>query len=520
MLSFKLSRGGSRISTVRKMAWPLAGLFMGVLVLLAVMPFKARAATRAVTINTTDPLGTPSLPYAKSASQLGNSPAWRSSPTVLGLPTFTESLEILTPGANVSLDWLTARTKLITLGQNTTFTFVNTPTVTTNLQRMLVGVIGNGAFTVTFTGAAWQTAQVGTPVATTITYYVFEAANSAVNGFIAGDVVGPASSTDDAIVRFNGATGKLVQNSAATIADTTGSITMGDGTQTTVALGSNLSGATDPSLNFANNSLGVSSGFVALTVSGGSFAATTAGNTVLGSGSSFGWAAGAGINVTSVADTMLVRDGAANTLALRNGVNPQTFNLYNTYTDASNYERLQIYWNGNTARIQTAAAGTGATRALTFGTGGASQWNLTTAGNWVAATDNSVDIGASGATRPRDIYVADDVVAGGDGTFTAALSAATLNLGGTTVTDALSATATLDFPSTLAQTDSDLTITVTGAADGDTVDIGVPNGSTLTGSCYSGWVSAANTVTIRFSVYGVAAKDPASGTFRATVWKF
>lgn len=37
-----------------------------------------------------------------------------------------------------------------------------------------------------------------------------------------GDVVGPASATDNAIVRFDGTTGKLVQDSVVTIADTTG----------------------------------------------------------------------------------------------------------------------------------------------------------------------------------------------------------------------------------------------------------------------------------------------------------
>lgn len=37
-----------------------------------------------------------------------------------------------------------------------------------------------------------------------------------------GDVVGPAGATDNAIVRFDGATGTLIQNSAVTIADTTG----------------------------------------------------------------------------------------------------------------------------------------------------------------------------------------------------------------------------------------------------------------------------------------------------------
>ncbi len=38
-------------------------------------------------------------------------------------------------------------------------------------------------------------------------------------GAACGDMAGPASSTDNAIVRFDGATGKLVQNSAATVTD-------------------------------------------------------------------------------------------------------------------------------------------------------------------------------------------------------------------------------------------------------------------------------------------------------------
>lgn len=42
-----------------------------------------------------------------------------------------------------------------------------------------------------------------------------------------GDVVGPASATDNAVARFDGTTGKLIQNSAVTIADTSGDITAG-----------------------------------------------------------------------------------------------------------------------------------------------------------------------------------------------------------------------------------------------------------------------------------------------------
>ena len=53
-------------------------------------------------------------------------------------------------------------------------------------------------------------------------------------GVSIGDVVGPAASTDEAIVRFDGVTGKLIQNSIPTISDT-GVVTLGDGGVTNYA---------------------------------------------------------------------------------------------------------------------------------------------------------------------------------------------------------------------------------------------------------------------------------------------
>jgi hypothetical protein len=48
------------------------------------------------------------------------------------------------------------------------------------------------------------------------------------------------------------------------------------------------------------------------------------------------WASGSNINAAT--DLVLLRDGA-NTLAQRSTTNPQVFRLYNTFTDASNFER-------------------------------------------------------------------------------------------------------------------------------------------------------------------------------------
>lgn len=116
---------------------------------------------------------------------------------------------------------------------------------------------------------------------------------------------------------------------------------------------------------------------------------------------------------------------AANTLALRNGTNAQTFNVYNTYTDASNYERGQVSWGSNAFTIGTFAAGTGSARVLQLATGGAPRWIIDTSGNFTASADNTYDIGASGANRPRNVYVGTDAYIYGN----ARVAAGNSNLG-------------------------------------------------------------------------------------------
>ncbi|MET0392683.1 MAG: hypothetical protein ABW019_06060, partial [Chitinophagaceae bacterium] len=84
----------------------------------------------------------------------------------------------------------------------------------------------------------------------------------------------------------------------------------------------------------------------------------------------------------------------------------------------------------------------------------------------------------------------------------------------------LTATSALNFGSTSAQSSSDLTITITGAADGDAVSLGVPNAAVNANSSYTAWVSASNTVTVRFNNYSSASIDPSSATFRVSVVKY
>jgi hypothetical protein len=112
-------------------------------------------------------------------------------------------------------------------------------------------------------------------------------------------------------------------------------------------------------------------------------------------------------------DVLLARD-AANTLALRNGTAAQTFNVYNT-TDGTNSEFLQFRFNANVAEIRPRVAGTGTNRELLVGyfNGAGFQFgasNATCSGNLIFSADNTHDIGASGANRPRYIRAASALV--------------------------------------------------------------------------------------------------------------
>lgn len=80
----------------------------------------------------------------------------------------------------------------------------------------------------------------------------------------------------------------------------------------------------------------------------------------------------------------------------------------------------------------------------------------------------------------------------------------------------LSNIAVLDFGSIGAGATAELTITVTGAVTGDTVAVGAP--STIeSGLMWAGYVSAADTVTIRVHNTTAAPIDPASATWKASV---
>ncbi|MFZ3014874.1 MAG: hypothetical protein WA045_14320 [Nitrospira sp.] len=105
---------------------------------------------------------------------------------------------------------------------------------------------------------------------------------------------------------------------------------------------------------FTGNNNGVAMGFGGLT---------------LGSAALVRWTSSTPAGST---DLVLLRGGAG-ILEQRNSTNAQTFHVYNTYTDASNYERASIWWDSSILKIGTFKAGTGATRIFGLYAGGIRQ---------------------------------------------------------------------------------------------------------------------------------------------------
>jgi hypothetical protein len=99
----------------------------------------------------------------------------------------------------------------------------------------------------------------------------------------------------------------------------------------------------------------------------------TGGSAIFGRNASFGIFCpstgqigfGATSDNTGTNDVALFRD-AADTLAQRRGVNAQTFRIYNTFTDASNYERAALEWQSNQLNLRVEGAGTGSNRAFSL----------------------------------------------------------------------------------------------------------------------------------------------------------
>lgn len=199
------------------------------------------------------------------------------------------------------------------------------------------------------------------------------------------------------------------------------------------------------------------------------------------------------------------------------------------------------------AAVKAYAGGIAAVNAAGYATPGATSAALTYLGRFEETVDNSA--GAAGdksvlvrrgkafkfansagdavtqASLGKLCYIVDDqtvALTNGNGTRSPAGIVLAVEADGVWISDAdhadLSATAALDFAAINAAASADLTITVVGAAVGDSVSLGLP-AAPAAGLVFNAFVSAANTVTVRATNITAAPVDAASATYRATVRK-
>lgn len=137
--------------------------------------------------------------------------------------------------------------------------------------------------------------------------------------------------------------------------------------------------------------------------------------------SALGLGATAPASGLAIGSVNLVED-ATNALAQRNGATAQSFFIYSTFTDASNYERLGFEFLSNTFKIRSENAGTGTARGLhlaTVGTGtirlvtnDTARWRINgSTGNIEAEVDNTYSVGST-TLRPSIVFAAQSVSIG------------------------------------------------------------------------------------------------------------
>ncbi len=227
-------------------------------------------------------------------------------------------------------------------------------------------------------------------------------------------------------------------------------------------------------------------GDITLGTSGGSIVSTGGGLTLTGGGAS-AWSTSSGaLTITSAAAATW--STTAGNLILQAGSGTVSLGTSTALTASG---ALAITSGGATA--------------LTLNPGGAAILNLGT------ANASAVSLGRTGITTTNNGALA-------------VTGTTTLGSSGTPITSHLSATASLNFGA-IDGSCANLTITVTGAATGDTAIVTptpVAGGlETDTDGTWSGYVSAANTVTVHACDANPAgiAFNPAAQTWRADVWK-
>jgi YVTN family beta-propeller protein len=218
--------------------------------------------------------------------------------------------------------------------------------------------------------------------------------------------------------------------------------------------------------------------------------------------------------------------GVAITRSLDNDSQFSLLNGSNTFTDNQTVNGNVSATNfvGNCAGLTGVAAVT-ATNASQLGGVGAGNYARLDIGNTFSGNEAIMGtLSASGSVFGSNVTAANSVFAtnvAATGNVTASGSV-TIGTAGTPILGHLSATFNPSFPALKPSTCATANTGLTGASDGDTLALGVPNARTTGGGTivYFAWVSVANTITVQACNIGASPQKTAgSGVIRVDLWK-
>jgi hypothetical protein len=215
-------------------------------------------------------------------------------------------------------------------------------------------------------------------------------------------------------------------------------------------------------------------------------------------------------------DIKFFRD-AAGTLGQRQGVIPQAFRIYNTYTDANTFERLNIKWDTNVLKIGTEKGSSGGTaRDLVLETNATERLKILSAGNiGIGTTSPGNKLHVEGTANGEGLRVSHsagvgtrlDIIAG-DGSQVA-VGGAGLVINGSSVL--LLNSQGLILPQSLVRSGSNTqTINIHGGYSASTLGNSLVLGSnTINGGPFIATSGTQNTVSI--GIASLESWNPASG---------
>lgn len=227
----------------------------------------------------------------------------------------------------------------------------------------------------------------------------------------AGDVAGPASSTDNAIARFDGTTGKIIQNSAATIADTTGDITAGKFNGVTISGTGSFSGSSsgtntgDQTITLTGDVTGSGTGSFAATIAAGSVGTSKLGGDITTAGKALLDDADAAAQRTTLGlGTLATQSGTFSGTSSGTNTGDQTITLTGDVTGSGTGSFAATIAAGAVSTSKLGGDITTAGKALLDDADAAAQ--RTTLGLGTLATQSGTFSGTSSGTNTGDVTLA------------------------------------------------------------------------------------------------------------------